>query len=99
MRRSPRNATPPNPPPPPLPTRGAGPPPRPSPPPPPPPPPPAHEQVAVRLTATAVEILHRGRRVAAHARSVVRGRFTTDPTHRPKAHQRHGEGTPSRPPP
>lgn len=54
------------------------------------------QQVDVRLTATTVEILHRGRRVAAHVRSSVRGRFTTDPTHRPKAHQRHVEWTPSR---
>ncbi len=54
------------------------------------------QQVDVRLTATTVEILHRGRRVAAHLRSSVRGRFTTDPTHRPKAHQRHVEWTPSR---
>lgn len=54
------------------------------------------QQVEVRLTATTVEILHRGRRVAAHVRSSVRGRFTTDPTHRPKAHQRHVEWTPSR---
>lgn len=54
------------------------------------------QQVDVRLTATTVEILHRGRRVAAHARSAVRGRFTTDPTHRPKAHQRHVEWSPSR---
>lgn len=54
------------------------------------------QQVEVRLTATTVEILHRGRRVAAHARSSARGRFTTDPAHRPKAHQRHVEWTPSR---
>lgn len=54
------------------------------------------QQVDVRLTATTVEILHRGRRIAAHLRSTVRGRFTTDPTHRPKAHQRHLEWTPSR---
>ena len=54
------------------------------------------QQVDVRLTATTVEILHRGRRVAAHLRSRVGGRFTTDPTHRPKAHQRHVEWTPSR---
>ena len=54
------------------------------------------QEVDVRLTATTVEILHRGRRVAAHVRSAVRGRFTTDPTHRPKAHQRHLEWTPSR---
>lgn len=55
-----------------------------------------HQQVDVRLTATAVEILLRGRRVAAHARSALKGRFTTEPTHRPKAHQRHVEWTPSR---
>jgi transposase len=54
------------------------------------------QEVEVRLTATTVEILHRGRRVAAHVRSSLRGRFTTDPTHRPKAHQRHVEWTPSR---
>jgi transposase len=54
------------------------------------------QQVDVRLTATTVEILQRGRRIAAHLRSTVRGRFTTDPTHRPKAHQRHLEWTPSR---
>jgi len=54
------------------------------------------QEVDVRLTATMVEILHRGRRIAAHVRSSVRGRFTTDPTHRPKAHQRHLEWTPSR---
>jgi transposase len=54
------------------------------------------QAVDVRLTATTVEILHHGRRVAAHARSYLPGRFTTDPTHRPKAHQRHLEWTPSR---
>jgi transposase len=54
------------------------------------------QEVDVRLTATTVEILHHGRRVAAHARSAVRGRFTTDPGHRPKAHQRHVEWSPSR---
>lgn len=54
------------------------------------------QEVDVRLTATTVEILHGGRRIAAHLRSAVRGRFTTDPMHRPKAHQRHLEWTPSR---
>ena len=34
--------------------------------------------------------------MAAHVRSVVRGRHTTDPAHMPKAHQRHLEWTPSR---
>ena len=54
------------------------------------------QTVEVRLTATTVELLHRGRRVAAHARSFVKGSFTTIPEHRPKAHQRHLEWTPGR---
>jgi transposase len=54
------------------------------------------QEVEVRLTATTVEVLHHGKRVAAHARSAARGRFTTDPGHRPKAHQQHLEWTPSR---
>jgi transposase len=54
------------------------------------------EQVDVRVTATAIEILHSSRRVAAHARSRRKGGFTTDPTHRPKSHQKHLEWTPSR---
>ena len=54
------------------------------------------KQVDVRLAASTVEILHDGHRVAAHVRSRRRGRFTTDPTHRPKAHREHLEWTPSR---
>jgi len=54
------------------------------------------EHVDARLTATTVEIFHRGQRVAAHRRSVVRGQHTTNPAHMPKAHQRHLEWTPSR---
>ena len=52
--------------------------------------------VSVRLTATMLEVLHDGKRVAAHMRSSEKGRYTTEPTHRPKAHQRHLEWTPSR---
>src|SRR5437899_261236 len=55
-----------------------------------------HEHVDARLPATTAEIFHRGQRVAAHRRSVVRGQHTTDPAHMPKAHQRHLEWTPSR---
>jgi len=54
------------------------------------------KQVDVRLTASTVEVFHDGHRVAAHARSWRKGGFTTDPTHRPKAHQEHLEWTPSR---
>ncbi len=53
-------------------------------------------EVAVRLTATMLEVLHQGTRVAAHARSAMKGRYTTEPTHRPKSHQQHLEWTPSR---
>ena len=52
-----------------------------------------HEHVDARLTATTVEIFHRGQRVAAHRRSFSRGQPTTDPGHMPKAHQRHLEWT------
>jgi len=55
-----------------------------------------HEYVDARLTLTTVELFHRGQRVAAHVRSHVRGRHTTEPAHMPKAHQRHLEWTPSR---
>ena len=55
-----------------------------------------HEAVDVRASVSTVEIFHRGQRVAAHARSDVRGRHTPEPAHMPKAHQRHLEWTPSR---
>jgi transposase len=55
-----------------------------------------HEHVDARLTATIVEIFHRGQRVAVHRRSTVRGTHTTDPAHMPKAHREHLEWTPSR---
>jgi transposase len=55
-----------------------------------------HEHVDACLTATTVEIFHRGQRIAAHRRSPVRGHHTTDRAHMPKAHQRHLEWTPAR---
>jgi len=54
-----------------------------------------HHEVELRFTATVVEIFHRGQRVASHLRSSQRG-FTTEPAHRPKAHQRYLAWTPSR---
>jgi transposase len=54
------------------------------------------ETVTVRLTATLVDVLHSGRRVALHARSTLKGRMTTYPAHRPKAHQQHLDWPPSR---
>jgi transposase len=55
-----------------------------------------HERLDVRLTDTTVEVLFKGRRVALHRRSYVRGKYTTLREHMPKAHQKHLEWTPSR---
>lgn len=52
--------------------------------------------VRVRLTTSMLEVLHEGKRVATHVRSAHRGRYTTEPAHRPKSHQAHLEWTPSR---
>ncbi len=53
------------------------------------------EKVDLRLSASAVEVFFRHRRVASHVR-LYRPGFTTDPAHMPDAHRRHGEWTPSR---
>jgi len=55
-----------------------------------------HQVLQVRLTDTTVELFHQGKRVAAHARSFLRGKYTTVEEHRPKAHQRYLEWTPGR---
>jgi transposase len=54
------------------------------------------QEVEVRATAATVEIFHRGVRVASHARCHAPHRASTVSEHRPKAHQRHLEWTPSR---
>ncbi len=54
------------------------------------------QDIDVRLTARAIELFHKGRRVAAHRRCYGRGQFVTDPGHRPKAHARHLDWTPGR---
>jgi len=55
-----------------------------------------HQELDVRLTDQTVELFAHGKRVAAHRRSRVAGRFTTLEEHRPKSHQRYLEWTPSR---
>jgi transposase len=55
-----------------------------------------HQQLDVRLTDQTVELFQHGKRVAAHRRSRLPGRFTTLEEHRPKSHQRYLEWTPSR---
>jgi len=54
------------------------------------------EQVDVRLTARAIEVFHRGQRVAAHERRHAGHRHGTDPDHMPSAHRRYAEWTPER---
>ncbi|WP_413926074.1 Mu transposase domain-containing protein [Caballeronia cordobensis] len=49
-----------------------------------------------RITAGAVELLHRGRRVASHARNDRVGGYTTVVEHMPAAHRAHLEWTPQR---
>lgn len=56
----------------------------------------ARQSVEVRSTASTVEVFHKGRRVAAHARSRSKGTFTTDPAHMPEHHRQHLEWTPDR---
>ena len=43
-----------------------------------------------------MEIFDQGKRVAAHVRSYLPGKFTTLEEHRPKSHQRYLQWTPSR---
>jgi transposase len=54
------------------------------------------EQVDVRASARTVEIFHKGRRVASHARSPGRRNHETLPEHMPSAHRQHAEWTPAR---
>ncbi|MGH2627508.1 MAG: Mu transposase domain-containing protein, partial [Anaerolineales bacterium] len=54
------------------------------------------EPVDVRLTARTIEVFRKNRRVASHARLTGRGRYQTDPAHRPQAHQRYLDWSPSR---
>jgi transposase len=55
-----------------------------------------HEELWVRVTASTVEILHGGTRVASYVRSYVHGGRTTTTDHMPSTHRAHAEWTPSR---
>lgn len=52
--------------------------------------------VEARVTVETVEIFHKGKRIASHARSQLRHRHTTTPEHMPSAHRRYAEWTPAR---
>lgn len=54
------------------------------------------QKLDARITASGVELLHRGERVAAHARSQAAGGYSTVQTHMPAAHRAHRQWTPQR---
>ena len=54
------------------------------------------QQLDVCLSAHVVELFHRGKRVASHRRSPLKGRHSTIAAHMPTAHQRYAEWTPQR---
>jgi transposase len=54
------------------------------------------QSMEVRATQRCVEVLHRGQRVASHARSAHKGKFTTVPEHLPKAYRAHLQWSPER---
>ena len=54
------------------------------------------EVLEARMTSTTVELFHRGKRVASHARSALRNRHTTIAEHMPSSHRRYAEWTPAR---
>jgi transposase len=54
------------------------------------------QMVDLRLTQTTVEIFHRGKRVASHARNPGRRSHVTVPDHMPSSHRRYAEWTPAR---
>jgi transposase len=54
------------------------------------------ETVWVRTTARTIEVLHHGKRVAAHMRSSARRKHTTVHDHMPSSHRRYAEWTPER---
>jgi transposase len=54
------------------------------------------EKLDVRQTATTIEAFHKGKRVAAHARSNVKGGYTTLKEHMPSQHRAYAEWSPAR---
>ena len=53
-------------------------------------------QVDVRITERTIEVFHRGKRVAAHARRYGGQRHDTLPEHMPSAHRRYAAWSPER---
>jgi transposase len=55
----------------------------------------AEERVELRYSASTIEVFHKDRRVASHARSYVKGGHTTQDDHRPRAHRAHADVHPT----
>lgn len=55
-----------------------------------------HERLDIRQTATTIEAFHKGKRIAAHARSYVKGGYTTIKEHMPPQHRAYAEWSPAR---
>ena len=55
-----------------------------------------HEPVDVRLTPATIEVFFKSRRVASHARSFLKGQYTTTAEHLPPQHQNYLKWTPER---
>ena len=55
-----------------------------------------YEKVEARVTASVVEVLFKGKRVASHPRKKGKGQVSTNPEHMPRSHREHLEWTPSR---
>jgi transposase len=54
------------------------------------------QELDVRLSANTVELFQRGKRVASHRRSALKGRHTTIEEHMPQAHRQYASWTPER---
>jgi transposase len=55
-----------------------------------------HEMLEIRKTASTIEAFYKNKRVAAHARSHVKGGYTTLPEHMPPKHRAYAEWSPDR---
>jgi transposase len=55
-----------------------------------------HERLDIRQTAATIEAFHKGKRIAAHVRSYVKGGYTTLSEHMPSHHRAYAEWSPAR---
>ena len=56
----------------------------------------AQKELDVRMTGNIIEVFYRGKRVASHRRSYVKGKHTTAAEHMPRSHREYLKWTPKR---